>query len=155
MLHQPPAPVGAQGLVLEHQQQQGYGGTGLGGTAEDTRPTLLVTTVDIGEGKAGRIELRLGDDPVDVARAFCARHNLPDTIVLPLAQHLEENLAETAAAAAAAFAHGNGTQYAGESELEVRRVDGEREGVNCGTAVPVPMLHCRPDQLTVAPRTCR
>jgi len=70
-------------------------------TSDDGRPTLLVTTVDIGEGRQGRIELRLGDDPVDVARAFCNRHGLPETIVLPLAQHLEDNLAENAAAAAA------------------------------------------------------
>jgi hypothetical protein len=61
----------------------------------DLRPTLLVTTVDIGGGAAARVEVRQGDDPADVARAFCARHGLPEAIVLPLAQHLEENLAET------------------------------------------------------------
>ena len=58
-------------------------------TGGDERPTLLVTTVDIAEGQAARIEVRLGDDPIDVARTFCVRHGLPETIVLPLAQHLE------------------------------------------------------------------
>lgn len=67
------------------------------GPQPDLRPTLLVTTVDIGEGRAGRIEVRQGDDPIDVAAAFCSRHGLPEAIVLPLAQHLEDNLAESGA----------------------------------------------------------
>ncbi|PSC72051.1 expressed ef-hand domain-containing [Micractinium conductrix] len=92
----------------------------------DAPPLLLVTTVDIGNGEQGRIELRVGDHPVDVARAFCLRHGLPDSIVLPLAQHLEENLAENAAAAAAAgtplpgYADSDGGQeeYPAEEEEE-------------------------------------
>ena len=92
----------------------------------DARPTLLVTTVDIGEGRQGRIEVRVGDDPVDVARAFCQRHGLPEAIVLPLAQHLEEKLADSAAAAAALSpdAHstgggaGHGSQWDSEEEQE-------------------------------------
>ena len=105
---QGPAAFGAhpQQPIQQHQQDQ-----------QEPRPTVLVTTVDIGEGQAGRIELRLGDDPIDVARAFCLRHGLPDTIVLPLAQHLEDNLAEGAAAeAAAAAAAEEGQQQ--ESRLE-------------------------------------
>ncbi len=80
----------------------GLDGGSAAAAAAAERPTLLVTTVDISEGQAARIEVRLGDNPVDVARAFCMRHGLPDTIVLPLAQHLDENLAEHAAAAAGA-----------------------------------------------------
>lgn len=86
----------------------------------DAPPLLLVTTVDIGNGEQGRIELRVGDHPVDVARAFCLRHGLPDSIVLPLAQHLEENLAENAAAAAAAGTPLPG--YADSDGGQVRRV---------------------------------
>lgn len=55
-------------------------------------PLLLVTTVDIGEGKTDRIEVRQGDVPLEVAHAFVAKHNLPVAVVPRLAMHLEENL---------------------------------------------------------------
>lgn len=55
-------------------------------------PVLLVTTVDIGDGKSGQVYVRLGDDPEGVARAFCAEHGLPDSVILPLAAHLQQNL---------------------------------------------------------------
>ncbi|GIM06636.1 hypothetical protein Vretimale_10899 [Volvox reticuliferus] len=57
---------------------------------------LLVTTVDVGGGVSERIEVRVGEIPEDVARAFCRRYNLPDAIVGPLAAHLEENLRKAA-----------------------------------------------------------
>lgn len=59
---------------------------------DDLRPVLLVTTVDIGEGVTGRVEVRLGDDPEDAARAFCAANGLPESVVMPLALHLQSNL---------------------------------------------------------------
>uniref|UniRef100_A0A1D1ZUM1 PFU domain-containing protein n=2 Tax=Auxenochlorella protothecoides TaxID=3075 RepID=A0A1D1ZUM1_AUXPR len=59
---------------------------------EDPRPVLLVTTVDIGDGVTGRVEVRLGDDPEDAARAFCATNGLPESVVLPLTAHLQSNL---------------------------------------------------------------
>lgn len=90
-----------------------------GGDPEDGRPTLLVTTVDIGEGRAGRVEVRAGDDPVDVARAFCSRHGLPDAIVMPLALHLEENLAETGAGSGSS--DGGYDSQAEEETAQVRR----------------------------------
>ncbi len=68
------------------------------------QPVLLVTTVDIGGGRSDRIEVRRGDDPSDVARAFCTRHGLPPAIVAPLTGHLEDNLRKAAAAAAASAA---------------------------------------------------
>jgi hypothetical protein len=55
-------------------------------------PLLLVTTVDIGDGKADRIEVRQGDVPLDVASAFVTKHGLPTAVVPRLAMHLEENL---------------------------------------------------------------
>ncbi len=45
----------------------------------DNRPILLVTTVDIGDGKAGKIEIREGDNPVEAAREFCRQYGLPET----------------------------------------------------------------------------
>ena len=62
------------------------------GQAEDLRPVLLVTTVDIGDGQSGKIEVREGDDPVDAARAFCRRYGLPESIVGPLSLHILENI---------------------------------------------------------------
>jgi hypothetical protein len=55
-------------------------------------PLLLVTTVDIGEGRSDRIEVRQGDVPLQVAAAFVAKHALPPAVVPRLAMHLEENL---------------------------------------------------------------
>jgi hypothetical protein len=56
------------------------------------RPVLLVTTVDIGDGKSDTIEYRKGDDAAEVARLFVAKHGLPPAITLPLAQHILDNL---------------------------------------------------------------
>ncbi|KAG2497694.1 hypothetical protein HYH03_004431 [Edaphochlamys debaryana] len=53
---------------------------------------LLVTTVDIGGGLSERIEVRAGEDPIDVARLFCAKHGLPEAIIGPLAAHLDDNM---------------------------------------------------------------
>eukprot|EP00879_Flechtneria_rotunda_P016181 GHRR01016925.1.p1 GENE.GHRR01016925.1~~GHRR01016925.1.p1 ORF type:complete len:770 (+),score=302.29 GHRR01016925.1:355-2664(+) len=58
---------------------------------------LLVTTVDIGEGRSDKIEVRRGDNSMDVARAFVTKHNLPPAIMPRLALHLEENLTKAAA----------------------------------------------------------
>jgi hypothetical protein len=58
----------------------------------DDRPLVLVTTVDIGEGRSGSIELREGDDPRAVALRFCAAHGLPDAVADPLLHHMLENL---------------------------------------------------------------
>lgn len=60
--------------------------------AAGARPTLLVTTVDIGEGRSGRIEIREGDDPTEVAWAFCQAHGLSEAIIGPLAAHLQDNI---------------------------------------------------------------
>lgn len=87
----------------------------------EPRPALLVTTVDIGGGAAARVEVRQGDDPADVARAFCARHGLPEAIVMPLAQHLEENLAETGTGQRQAAADARGDQLGGSGSRSYRR----------------------------------
>lgn len=59
-------------------------------------PLILITTVDIGEGKSDQIEVRQGDEPLDLARAFVVKHHLPSTIVEALAHHLHDNLREAA-----------------------------------------------------------
>ncbi len=64
------------------------------------RPTILVTTVDIGGGKSDLIEIRRGDDPAECARDFCALHGLPDAVVVPLTEHLLDNLRRAALAKA-------------------------------------------------------
>ncbi len=53
---------------------------------------ILITTVDIGNGKSDRIELKQGDDPSDAARAFCLQHGIPETVVGPLTDHILDNL---------------------------------------------------------------
>ncbi|DBA69215.1 TPA: hypothetical protein ACH3X2_013046 [Trebouxia sp. C0005] len=77
-----------------------------GGTSE--KPIILITTVDIGEGRTDRITLREGDSPQDAALAFCQGHALDKGIAGPLARHIQGNLdrarhdalAQTQAAAA-------------------------------------------------------
>lgn len=61
------------------------------------RPTILVTTVDIGGGRNGVIEIKKGDDPEVLAARFCDMHGLPDTVVGPLTDHLLDNLRKAAA----------------------------------------------------------
>lgn len=53
---------------------------------------VLITTVDIGGGRSGKIEVRKGDEPQDAARAFCKMHGLPDSVVGPLTDHLLDHL---------------------------------------------------------------
>jgi hypothetical protein len=64
-----------------------------------SRPVLLITTVDIGDGKSDQIEYRKGDDAVEVARLFVTRHGLPTSITLPLAQHILDNLKQALSSA--------------------------------------------------------
>ncbi|KIZ00561.1 hypothetical protein MNEG_7400 [Monoraphidium neglectum] len=86
-----------------------------GGGAE--APLILITTVDIGEGRADRIEVREGDDPLDLARAFVQKHGLPAAITDALAQHLRDNLRDVAAQhAAQQLASQQGQQAAGRGK---------------------------------------
>ncbi|GBF97125.1 hypothetical protein Rsub_10136 [Raphidocelis subcapitata] len=70
---------------------------------------ILITTVDIGEGNSDKIEVRAGDDPLDLARAFVHKHALPEAVVEALAQHLHENLRQAAAAQEAAWRRSGGS----------------------------------------------
>ena len=55
---------------------------------------LFNLDVNIGNGVTGRIVVRRGDDPMQLARAFCARHSLPDKprATERLVQLIEENV---------------------------------------------------------------
>jgi len=67
--------------------------------AAEEAPLILVTTVDIGEGRSDCIEVRQGEDPLNLAIAFVEKHALPVAITDALAQHLRDNLLEAAEAA--------------------------------------------------------
>ncbi|KAG1654590.1 hypothetical protein FOA52_008737 [Chlamydomonas sp. UWO 241] len=62
------------------------------GRSAKAQPTVLLTTVDIGGGRSDQLIVRRGDDPSEVARAFCVRHSLPEAVLGPLTEHLLENL---------------------------------------------------------------
>eukprot|EP00741_Cyanophora_paradoxa_P008115 tig00001229_g7852.t1 len=53
---------------------------------------LLVMTVEIGDGRSDSIEVRAGDSPLELAEAFVRAHNLGESIIQPLAAHIEFNL---------------------------------------------------------------
>uniref|UniRef100_A0A7S0R6Y6 PFU domain-containing protein n=1 Tax=Chlamydomonas leiostraca TaxID=1034604 RepID=A0A7S0R6Y6_9CHLO len=63
---------------------------------KDNRAVVLITTVDIGGGRNGKIELRKGDEPVDAARAFCQKHGLPESVIGPLTNHLLDHMRKAA-----------------------------------------------------------
>jgi hypothetical protein len=92
---------------LEHEYEEHGPAESVDGSVAGRQPLLLVTTVDIGEGRSDRIEVRVGDVPMDVAREFVIKHGLPPAIIPRLAVHLEENLAKVAAQKAAAAAVSN------------------------------------------------
>jgi hypothetical protein len=58
------------------------------------RNIVLVTTVDVGDGRSKTIEMRRSDDPAIVARDFAAKNGIPASIVKQLAAHLEEHFRE-------------------------------------------------------------
>eukprot|EP00873_Tetraselmis_striata_P024111 jgi/Tetstr1/444375/TSEL_032265.t2 len=81
------------------EEQPERGAEPSGGTLNETTgepPVLLITTVDIGEGRSDRIEVRAGENTTDAARRFCAKHGLPDAVVEPLSRHLIDNLSSLA-----------------------------------------------------------
>jgi hypothetical protein len=79
-----------------------------------------VTTVDIGEGQSDCIEVRQGDDPLDLARDFVAKHALPVAITEALAQHLRDNLQEAADAADSRTSAGGASESTTQVGLQGR-----------------------------------
>jgi hypothetical protein len=61
---------------------------------DNEKKIILLTTVDIGDGRSAKIEVREGEDPLVIAALFCQQNGLPDGIVGHLAVHILENLAQ-------------------------------------------------------------
>lgn len=57
---------------------------------------LLVTTVDIAPGVSVQLEFYSGEDPLDVSQRFCLEHGLPESVVGPLKEHIEQNTRDCA-----------------------------------------------------------
>ncbi len=81
------------------------------------QPTVLVTTVDIGNGKSDRIEIRRGDDPADLALAFCQLHSLPEGVLGPLTEHLLDNLRKASKSLSASQVSQHGRALGTESPI--------------------------------------
>eukprot|EP00761_Pharyngomonas_kirbyi_P009287 gb/GECH01009303.1/.p1 GENE.gb/GECH01009303.1/~~gb/GECH01009303.1/.p1 ORF type:complete len:736 (+),score=216.59 gb/GECH01009303.1/:1-2208(+) len=56
------------------------------------RKTILLMTVDIGEGKNDTIQVKEGDDPWELAVDFARRNGLADKVIEPLTEHLKMNI---------------------------------------------------------------
>ena len=65
-------------------------------------PVVAVLTVDLEDGSAATLDVRLGDSPRALAEAFVARHALPPDVAEPLEAHVADNQAKGAAKLAAA-----------------------------------------------------
>jgi len=77
------------GLGSENVSEQT---TGAGYSSSDV--PLLVTTVDIRPGVSVQLPFYQGDDPLVVAQKFCAEHGLPESVVAPLKEHIENHVRE-------------------------------------------------------------
>eukprot|EP00889_Picochlorum_renovo_P000958 jgi/Picre1/27988/NNA_000949.t1 len=85
--------------VDDRQRRSGLGSenvseqtTGAGYSSSDV--PLLVTTVDIRPGVSVQLPFYQGDDPLVVAQKFCAEHGLPESVVAPLKEHIENHVRE-------------------------------------------------------------
>ena len=58
----------------------------------DNKIELLIMTIEIGQGRKDTIHVFEGDDPQELARAFCTKHNLSTSIVIPLTQNIMANI---------------------------------------------------------------
>jgi hypothetical protein len=67
-------------------------------------PVILIMTVDIGDGRIGTIEVHSNDDPLELAKAFCAFHSLGDHVHAPLAQHITNSLRQLPSASSTSSA---------------------------------------------------
>lgn len=87
--------------VVENMQDSSVN---TGGASEQTtrsnhgKVPLLVTTVDIAPGVSVQLEFHAGEDPFEVSKRFCEQHGLPESVVGPLKEHIEENTSDNAPA---------------------------------------------------------
>lgn len=53
---------------------------------------VLVMSVDIGDGRVGKIEVHEADEPEDLAAEFCTRYDLNSRVCSALARQIEDNI---------------------------------------------------------------
>eukprot|EP00929_Paragymnodinium_shiwhaense_P114049 TRINITY_DN82365_c0_g1_i1.p1 TRINITY_DN82365_c0_g1~~TRINITY_DN82365_c0_g1_i1.p1 ORF type:complete len:789 (-),score=147.40 TRINITY_DN82365_c0_g1_i1:144-2510(-) len=98
-----------------------------GGIRPDTPGrVLLKVTVEIKGDESDTIEVRANDSAEDLAERFCAKHGLPETLIVPLANHINENVRTALAAGAIANQRDEGrlnvtTEAAGGAQVQRRR----------------------------------
>ena len=85
--------AGISGAKGRAREDAGVAGPGAGGVGGQERQPFLVMTVDIGQGRSDKIEVREGDEPEALAAEFVRNNQLSDRIIRPLASHIEENVA--------------------------------------------------------------
>ncbi|KAJ4456378.1 hypothetical protein PAPYR_8418 [Paratrimastix pyriformis] len=85
----PPPPPPAQ---QQQQQRNGMAVATPGTEKRSKRHVVLLMTVDIGDGRKEVIKVHSGDEPHDLAVAFCRQHQLADLVIDPLTAHIEQNL---------------------------------------------------------------
>jgi len=75
-------------LSKRREFENRYGG---GGGAPLSTPGLLMT-IDTGHGLTDQLEVGLDNDPLVLARSFCAKHALGENVVQVLARQIEEQI---------------------------------------------------------------
>ncbi|KAL0209044.1 hypothetical protein P9112_011631 [Eukaryota sp. TZLM1-RC] len=63
-------------------------------TSRDSGKVILIMTVDIGDGRVASIEIKERSNYYELAREFCANHDLPNEVIGPLASRIKQNVAD-------------------------------------------------------------
>ena len=82
---------------------------GQGQMAEaDGEKELLIMTIEIGDGKKDTVRVFENDDPNELAKRFCEKHNLNHNIIYPLAQNIYTNMEQVLQERLEQLNYGNG-----------------------------------------------
>ena len=60
--------------------------------ADDASKALLIMNINIGDGEKYSLSVMEGDDPFDLAKAFCKKHSLNENVIDALAQNIYDNM---------------------------------------------------------------
>lgn len=55
-------------------------------------PVILVMQIEVSSGEMKQIEVKINDNPEDLARDFCKQHGMADNLVITIANAIQENL---------------------------------------------------------------